>query len=167
MVGWRRGFESEISHDERVIFFAADKTATVIFLRANFLTVPVPQRPWTHGTVRDRKRFKRGESLRAIRRRHVLYANQSNRDAEFALRQLLHSDDFSQVLQIKRSERGYHVELNAGLIGVPLRRKVESAAAEIPHAANFFEVPAYRICGLDVDKAVDLNAWFATAFESF
>jgi hypothetical protein len=59
------------------------------------------------------------------------------------------------------------VKLNAGLIRVPVRRKVEPAAAEIPHAANFFEVPAFRISSLNINKAVDLSARLAPAFESF
>jgi len=55
--------------------------------------------------------------------------------------------------------------LNAGLVRVPFRHKVESAAAKIPHVANFFEVSALRISGLDIDKAIDLNTRFAAAFE--
>lgn len=115
--------------------------------------------------IRKRKSFKRRHGSRAFCSGHILDTKQTNRNAELPGRQLLDPHDFAQVFQIETSEGGDHVQLNAELIRISLRCKVETAAAEIPHAANFLEMPALRVGRLHVDKPIDLHARLATPLE--
>jgi len=96
---------------------------------------------------------------------HIFDTKQANSDAEFALRQLLDANNLAQVFQIQASEGGDHVQLNAGLVGISLRGEVEPTAAEVPHAANFLKMPAFRVSRLHINQAVNLNARLATPFK--
>ena len=115
--------------------------------------------------IDPRKGFERRQSIAAFARSHAFNAEQTDGDTEFARGHRFHTHHLSQVLQVEASKRGHNVQTNARAVGITLGRKVESAAAEVPHAANFLEMAGCGIGGLDIDKAVDLHARLAAPFE--
>src|SRR5689334_5535434 len=83
-------------------------------------------------------------------------------NAELPARQLLNPYHFSQILQVEASERRYYMQTNPWPVRIFIRDEVKSAAAEIPHAANFLEITISRIGKLDVNEPIDLDTWLTT-----